>query len=406
VRNLFFGLVAIVSTAAGCSSGGDNNGGVADPAAFDAAVSKAFCAYNTRCGYYGASEEKKCESDAVAAAKTYTPVYSTADAVKMKRLSFDAAKAQACVDAIAKAGCSVDSYYALGDTCGVVFKGKVATGGMCLSGLECAAGNYCDQGNNTGTDGCSGTCKANLATGATCDPNDPHCNDSDFCDDTAMTCKTRLAAGADCKSGQCGLNNYCKGYDSGPPEVLGKCSGLGQVGDTCATSFIGTTNCSLGLWCNDVDPMNAACAKPVAAGGDCTSYYACVDGLDCIGLAFDQNTGAVTTHGKCAAWLDIGKACSSAGESGCPLDSTCDATANMCKAGAVVGDTCDPTSFGQCTGNAYCDGNTSKCATMVALGGACMPQPTDPQSGFPLGDEPCHDGTCDATTMKCALMCM
>jgi hypothetical protein len=399
VRNLICGLVLW----AGCSEGG--GGGLTD---FDTAVNDAFCAYNARCGYYGASEVAKCKSDAAAALKMYTPAYSTNDAVKMKRLSYDGVRAQACVDAINKAGCSNDSYYALGDSCSGVYKGLVPAGGTCLSAIECAAGNWCDQGNNAGTDGCSGTCKANTATGATCDANDPHCNDSDFCDDStaAAVCKTRLKTGTACAPGQCVSGNYCKGYDSGPPEVLGQCSGLGQIGEACSMSFLGTTNCALGLWCNDVDPNAAVCAKPLANGTECSSYFACADGFDCLGLAFDPNTGDLTTKGKCGAFLDIGKACVSAGgESGCPFDSTCDTTSNTCKLGGAVGDTCDPTSFAQCSGNAYCDGNTSKCTTRVALGAACTPAPVDPGSGFPLGDEPCHDGTCDEMTMKCALIC-
>jgi hypothetical protein len=389
----------------GCSSGG--SGGTVDtPAAFQTAINNAFCQYNTRCGFFGASEEKKCESDAAAAAKMYTPAYSQADAVTKKRLAYDSSKAQACLDAIAKAGCSADAFNALGATCSGVFKGIVATGGSCLSASECAAGSWCDQGNNAGTDGCSGTCKANAATGAPCGSPAP-CNDSDYCDGNVMPniCKTLLALGADCRDGECGGVGYCKGYMQGPPEVLGKCSGLGQVGDACATSFFGTTNCSLGLWCNDVNPASAVCAQPVASGGDCSSFAACADGLDCIGLAFDMNTGAVTTKGKCGPFLDIGKMCTTMGESGCPLDSRCDTASASCKPGAGTGDACDPTMVAQCSGNNYCDGTAKKCAVLVALGGACTPQPSDPMTGLPLGDPPCHDGACDAMTMKCALVC-
>jgi hypothetical protein len=389
---------------AGCSSGG-SGGGLDTPDAYNSELDKALCAYNARCGYYGASEVKQCESDAVAAAKMYPPAYSISDAVKMKRLGYDATKAKVCIDAIAKAGCSNDSYYALSDTCNPVFSGLVKTGGACLGDFECATGNWCDQGANNGTTGCSGVCTANVASGGTCDPNASHCNTSDYCDDTSMACKARAKLGQSCSSSQpCEGVLDCKGYDAGPPEVLGTCSNLGQVGDACFSSFIGTTNCSLGLWCDDTDLNNPVCAKPIASGASCTSYFGCADGLDCIGLAFDNNTGDVLTTGTCKPFLDVGKACDSSGESGCPFDTTCDAASSTCKAGGKAGDTCDPQAFGGCSGNSYCDGNTSKCAVKVALGGACMQQPTD-ASGFPLGDDPCHDGSCDAMSNKCSLVC-
>jgi hypothetical protein len=386
---------------AGCSSGGAFD----SPADFENAVSNAFCSYNARCGYLGQSEVKQCQTDAANAAKMYKPVYSSLDAVNAHRLSYDSGKAQACIDAVGKAGCSTDSYYALGDVCNFVYRGQVAVGGNCLGSFECKAGNWCDQGANNGTTGCSGVCTANTATGQTCDANNPHCNDSDFCDDSGTTavCKARAKVGQTCSSTQrCLLGLYCKGYDQGPPEVPGSCSDLAKEGDTCSTSFIGTTNCQLGLWCDDSDPNNMTCKKPIANGQSCSSYYACADGLDCIGVAFDPNTGNLTTAGKCGPFLDVGKSCSSPGESGCPYDTTC--SGGSCSPGPKAGDACDPSTTNGCTGNTYCDGNTSKCTTLVALGQACMNPPTD-SNGFPIGGEPCHDGTCDMTTNKCALVC-
>src|SRR5262245_17857487 len=130
----------------GCSSGG---GGALDTSdAYNTQLDNAFCVYNARCGYLGQSEVKKCQSDAAAAAKMYKPAYNLTDAVNMKRLSYDPAKAQACLDAVAKAGCSNDSYYALADVCNPVYKGLVAAGGNCLADLECKDGNWCDQGAN------------------------------------------------------------------------------------------------------------------------------------------------------------------------------------------------------------------------------------------------------------------
>ena len=408
MRKLFVALVV-----AGCSSGG-GNGGISDPASFQQQAAVASCQQAARCGFIGASEEKKCEMDAATTAKMYPSAYSIADAVKQKRLTFDAKAAQACVEAQKNAGCSVDAYFDALDKCAPTYKGAVPTGGTCLSSFECATGNWCDQGNGTGTDGCSGTCKANDAAGATCDPNNPHCNDSDYCDGTTMKCTARAQVGQPCGQVECAIGSTCKGYIPADdtttpptPETPGTCSGRGKLGDPCQTYFFGDTDCQVGLFC-DPNQQNPVCSQPLAMGSDCSWYYACQDPLDCTGLTFDQNTGAVAQTGKCSPFLDIGQTCSNAtaDDTGCPLDSTCDTTSMTCKLGGQLGDTCDPMGFGGCSGaNLYCDGATSKCTQMVPFGGACTPPMTD-SSGFPIGDDPCHDGSCDATSMVCAIQCM
>jgi hypothetical protein len=398
--------ILLISFFAACSSGGDD--GIATPGAFDSSNAIAACLQAARCGFIGASEEKKCESDAAATLKAYPPVYSTTEAVNSKRLTFSASEAQKCVDANKNNGCSVDAYFALFDKCSGVFKAAVQAGGACKDSLECVGG-YCDQGAN-GSSGCAGTCKTNVASGATCDPNNDHCGATDFCDGTTKVCTARVQLGASCGSSPlCASNLFCKGYTpadttTNTPEVKGVCKGAGAVGDDCTLYLFGNDDCGDGLFC-DSSGTAPKCTKPSALGADCIAYTGCVDPYDCIGLAFDQNTGAVTTKGKCGAWLDIGKTCdpTSMGEIGCPLDSTCDMTTKVCKLSGQVGDTCDPTAGGGCGTSLYCDGTTSKCTKSVALGGACTPQMVD-MNGFPIGDEPCHDGTC--TNGSCTLVCM
>jgi hypothetical protein len=258
-------------------------------------------------------------------------------------------------------------------------------GGMCLSSMECAGG-YCD---NKGTDGCAATCKAWIATGMACNPNDPLCDGAkDFCHSTNNVCTARVAAGAMCGTdARCQRNLFCLG-------MVATCVAPGKVGETCDTFLFGNDTCQTDLYCND-SVMPAVCETHKAAGADCDSYYACNDGLDCIG--FDPNAGMT---GKCGAWLDVGKTCDPMNyENGCPFDQVCDGMSLACAASGEKGSDCSAGgSDGRCRDGLYCD-PMLKCSPTVAIGAACTP---------PVGNDPdpCHEGACDAMTMKCALVCM
>ena len=415
-------VVASLSGFAACSSGGGGggsggttsttgSGGTSTPSALNLLIADGFCQQAARCGQIAASEEKKCESDAAASAKMYTPVYSTDEAVKNKRLSYNATAGKACAADLAAEGCSVDAAFDDPADCDQVYTGLVAVGGVCMSSLECAAGNWCDAGASTGTDGCAGVCKANTATGATCDPNDPHCGAADYCDGTSMKCTTAATAEQACDdSPQCATGLFCKGFIPADdtttpptPETPGVCKGRGQLGDACTSGFFGDTDCQIGLTCPDT---TSVCTAPLVAGSTCSSGSECADGLACIGVTSDPNTGDITMMGKCGPYLEVGAACvAGADETGCTLDTTCDMTTSVCTATGALNRTCDPMGFGGCGANLYCDGTTSTCLQAVAFGAACTPQMMD-MDGFPIGDEPCHDGACDATTMLCALACM
>jgi hypothetical protein len=400
--------ILLISFLAACSSGGGSDGGgISTPSAFDSSLGVASCQNAVKCGFIGASEEKQCETDAAAALKAYPRAYSTGEAVNAKRLAFNGTEAQKCVDANKNNACSINAYFALGDKCANVFKPLVMPGGACKDSGECLGG-WCDQGAN-GVTGCAGTCKANDASGATCDPQGDHCNATDYCDSTTMKCTLRAKLGDACGSNPlCGGNLFCKGYTPADmtnmtPEVKGVCKGVGAAGDACTKYFFGNDDCGDGLLCDD-SGTTPTCVKLAVMGGECTSYYGCVDPFDCIGLAFDQNSGAVTTKGKCGPWLDIGKSCPATGESGCPLDSTCDMASSTCKLAGQIGADCDTSGVtASCGTNLYCDGPTAKCAKTVALGGACVAPAMD-SMGNPIGGDPCHDGTCTGGT--CTLVCM
>jgi hypothetical protein len=402
-------IVVVSSLLAACSSGG---GGL-DINSFNKQSGIAQCVWSARCGQIGASEEKQCETDVATGAAKYPSAYSINDAIAKKRVKFSSSGAQACLDAIGKAGCSVDAYFDLLGKCGSIAVGLVPVGGACLDYGECVPGSYCDQGAATSS-GCMGTCKANLTAGTTCDPNNDLCDSTSACDATSMKCVARVGTGQTCgDSPQCTSDLFCKGYTPSDsttmpptPEVPGTCKGPGAVGEACTSGFFGNTDCALGLYCND-SLASPVCAQLLALGADCDSFYACTDPNTCIGLNYDMNNMVI--KGKCGPYLDVGGMCTAdpnAFITGCPNDTTCDATSKLCKASAgKLGDTCDAMAGGgTCGTNLYCDGPTTKCAAAVAFGGACVPPTTD-ANGNTIGDEPCHDGSCSATSKTCALNC-
>lgn len=369
----------------GASDGGDGDGGVqgiASPSDFENARAVALCQRFARCGGLGASEEAQCETNALAQRQSTPPVYSLDDAVNAGRLKFDPVEAQKCVAARTSAGCTPNLSIVAEHACDKVFTPLVVAGGMCKSTLECIGG-YCA---NNRTYGCASICKVWLATGSTCDPTNTTgsgCDESqDFCHPTNKVCTARVADGAMCgPAARCQIGLFC----------LTTCKKPGMVGDACAIGLGGADTCSPEFYCND-SLASPVCEVRKAAGADCASYNACNDGLDCIG--FDPQT---MNHGQCGAWLDIGKMCDpTLSESGCPfLGEQCEMTSKTCVAVGTPGSACVG---GDCRDGLYCDAKM-KCAATVAIGGVCAPPPVGT-------DNPCHEGSCDAMTMKCALVCM
>lgn len=389
---------------AGCSSssGGATGGGASTPTDFQASLDAATCSWNVKCGYIGASEQKACEDGLAAATKDFPQGYDNAEAATAKRLSYDAAAGAKCLEIAAKLGCTLDEQFALSAQCAGVYVGAVPVGGSCKSDLECVGG-WCDMGPDVSTDGCPGTCTAFVATGATCDPNAPHCAPTDSCNSTSKKCTARAAAGAKCGGADpsCQSGLFCKGYvaaSGSTPATPGTCAAPGNLGDPCTTYFFGNTNCTPGLFCDDM-AATPTCKTRLTAGTECDSFSSCADGLACIGLAYDPDTYELTAKGKCTGYLDVNKTCAAADETGCPYDTSCDATALKCLPYGNLGADCsDAGTGGSCGDRLYCDGVTSKCTKMVGFGSACTPATGN-------GDDPCEDGSCDATSKTCVLVC-
>lgn len=391
---------------AGCSSSSPapGGGGSATPAEFQTTLDSYTCAWKVKCGYIGASEQKACEDQVAGSRAKYPSGYDQVEASTGKRVSFDADAAGKCLAAAKALGCTMDQQFGLSDACGGVYKAAVAVGGACKADGECVGG-YCDQGAGVTTDGCTGTCTAFLASGATCDPNASHCASTDYCDSTARKCTARVGAASACGGTlpRCQLGLYCKGYVAASgttPATPGKCAGVGAVGDACTSYFFGNTDCTPGLYC-DHSGATPTCKARLAAGTDCSSIDECADGLSCAGLVQDPNTGDVTTKGKCATFFDVNKPCvdPTAYETGCPYDTVCDATSKLCAPyGASGADCSDAGTGGYCGDYLYCDAS-SKCSAQVGLNAACTPPATTSDS------DPCNAGSCDKTSKTCALVC-
>lgn len=399
-----FLVMALLAGCGGGGGGGNLDGGAAGvktAAEFEAALQAANCVYLAKCGSIGASEEKQCEADAIASATNFPPAYTRVEAVDAKRLAFDAAAAQKCIDTVRTTGCTIDQYFAASDLCEAAFKPLVMPGGACRADAECDGG-WCDMG-KVQTEGCAGRCTANTATGDACTPGDSHCGDLAFCDSTSKKCTARAAAGMPCGGTRprCQFNLYCKGYmagQNGMADTPGTCQPPFAVGEACLEAFFGNTNCTPGLFC-DSSKSPAVCAKRLGAGAECESLSACDDGQTCVGLDVDD-MGNVTAKGRCGPFLDVGKTCADPKvyETGCPYSGTCDAMTKQCVTLGTKGSDCADTGF--CNDTLYCDPASLKCISQVPLGGACTPPATadDP--------DPCHDGSCDETSMKCTLVCM
>ncbi len=367
---------------------------------FVTSQNQAFCKYWARCGFIGASEEQQCETDAQADFLGYPPAFSIDASIAAMHMTFNANAVSACLTAIAQAGCLDNQFQMADQLCNAVLTGTLAVGAACLSSDECAATSYCGSSTSELADGCMGTCNAQLASGAACDPNNDECGSNLYCDSTKNQCVASAAVGASCSSTVfCQDALICIGdvpASGTTPEMPGKCAQPGAASAACDED----DDCQAGLFCN-TETATPVCAARTAAGGACSAFEACPDGQRCIGLVVNDTTGVTTKAGKCGPVLDIGTTCDpTASEPGCPDDADCDTTSKKCVAAGTLGATCTPGDF-DCDDELYCDSTTSKCTKLVALGQSCVPQPTTTD-----GEESCHDGTCSATSKLCAVVCM
>jgi hypothetical protein len=124
--------------------------------------------------------------------------------------------------------------------------GSVALGDPCQSDLDCAAGDFCDQG--------SGLCVAegSIAVGGTCN-DDLDCETGDFCDPVDHQCVTpdpnvtNVAVGGACTyDEECAVGEYCDSSGSCATDTY--TAGSEGEGAPCFDNL----DCESPYYCDDV----------------------------------------------------------------------------------------------------------------------------------------------------------
>jgi hypothetical protein len=335
-------LCALALCAAGCGPSSFTD--------FRDQLARRSCDRAIKCGTFGASERNACPAPPELAliAPGSLDVEGEIDANRMR---FDSGGAQTCLDAIAGAPCTPGALTArVNLQCHDVFGPKVAPGGECHGDGECEGG-FCAGA------ACPGACMAWPAPGDPCTPPGGCDPTVQYCglgapDAPGYTCLRHKQEGDACAdSSECAFGLFC---------IAAKCSTPprgGQLGDVCSDP---SASCDETLFC---DGVTQKCAAHLAIGAACLQPEACADGQVCVGL------GAPGTSGTCAAWLDVGLACSASGASGCPASQSCQGGACALTMPAAAGDqqSCAAMS---CAAGLYCDPR-QRCSFPLLIGGKC-----------------------------------
>lgn len=190
-----------------------------------------------------------------------------------KKLTYDPAKAQACLDAYKAGGCAQLDTRAPA-ACDDVFGGKTAVGGDCTVDAECTPGNFCEAGS-----ACPGKCAARKGEGVACTKDD-QCADNLKC--TGQKCAKPVAEGGQCGGGtgaDCKAGLTCSGADdkTGKPGTCKTTAAAfsAKVGEAC--DVIQGQFCELGAACElaaaSASGITWKCAAAYTSGGACKISY-------------------------------------------------------------------------------------------------------------------------------------
>jgi hypothetical protein len=221
---------------AGVDTGMDASDGDARPINCDAApplltfphaANEAFCAHMADCCLVPKEgwDQATCVDlfDQVGGFQ-YDGLY--ADSLDAGKVDYDQCKAAACLDDLAHLFCgkftSAD-LMAIRRECDEAMKGTVASGGDCVSTIQCQTGLFCRPNGDAGDAGMSGTCVPILGPGQVCKPyGDEACSyrgltlesSSLYCDThqgDSGTCKAVLPDDAGCNVDQECRSGVCYG---------------------------------------------------------------------------------------------------------------------------------------------------------------------------------------------------
>ncbi|HUH04963.1 MAG TPA: hypothetical protein VML75_23360 [Kofleriaceae bacterium] len=295
-----------------------------------------------------------------------------ADAMDAGILSYDAAQAGRCLDALRTTGCSTlfDSNDLFETVC-QPFVGSVQANGVCFSDMECAPpGSRCEQPGCDGAACCAGSCVAPAPLGGDCTTDrlcppgahcvqgaanavcttgedDSVCNSDSECDADhhcqANLCRPDVATDGACdRDRQCGGNDRCVGETAG---ASGTCRTVDSVGAACDGECLGC------LYCDRPDPSQlGTCTARTELGDPCTTQ-------SCVGVI----------------------------EASCQGD-TCELN------GAADGQPC---TGNDCRFGSFCTNEIGGGASGTCVG----PQPDNSVCGY---DDHCQSGICaGSTTLTC-----
>jgi hypothetical protein len=311
IRAPFFaGLLVVASTsvlAPACSSDETTptTGGPIAVDAIRAELEKASCEFAVRCGYM--PDQALCLD---VSSPSREILQLLADVV-FGKVTYDAAAARTCVDALRGQSCDALASVTKGieQACANVFRGTVAEGGGCLVDDECSGDSACDVSMCMGGGACCvGVCTVKPAL---------------------------VPLSGDCMEEACVATAYCDVEDDGMGTVTATCKAQVKNGESCTD----TNGCEDGLRCD--------------TGGSDACYVLSKEGQTCNPNL--QNGGCLRVDNwcsadkKCVRLPGVGEPCTDKME--CLKHAYCDA--GTCKSRPLEGESC-VMDGPQCLGSLQC----------------------------------------------------
>lgn len=227
------------------------------PETLEAEFRAATCAHLAACHVY--VDAATCLATNLDMSPLDEPAFA---AVNAGRMSFDAAKAEQCIDALANASCLVgqpgqqDPFARCWSGVFGCSTPPLALGAACTSGM-CVAGAYCSPETHQ--------CASTEPQGASC-TNDPECGALRCID---HTCSSLPSLGESCQAtAECGeLGTHCDDADTG---LCVADAALGNPGPHLGEPCEGA--------CSDYNTRcseQKICAAYLATGEACTQFYEC-----------------------------------------------------------------------------------------------------------------------------------
>lgn len=292
-------------------------------------------------------------------------------AVADGRLTFDADKARACIDALEPLArdcwgpaANLEAWDpVLEGVCDEVLRGTVPQDRPCFSDEECASGS-CTVTAQT----CPGKCVAPVAVGGACER-------TAMCE-TGLSCVSRKCVspgsqGETCSAAQpCDSDFYCEAGTCRAPLTAGNdCDPDGRPCEAhlrCASGGV-----SSGTTCRERLVEGAECTRPGAGLGIASPD--CAGNMVCRGLMLDDE-GEVLFKGTCQTPGDVDASCvprngnpgMDEASTGCLLGIDCDPETNRCRSLPGDGVACVENA---CNQTAFCDRGT--CRALLADGEPC-----------------------------------